>query len=76
MNYAKDIMFEQERLIGRLQRYVLDDPAITACFLSGSFGRRASDPYSDLDAALVFPDQGARERAWLNRVQFAKSIMP
>ena len=69
-------MFEQERLIGRLQRRVMDEPDITACFLSGSFGRRASDPYSDLDVALIYPDNQALERAWHNRVQFAKSIMP
>ena len=69
-------MFEQERLIGRLQRRVLEEPDVTACFLSGSFGRRASDPYSDLDVALVHRDNQALERAWRNRVQFAKSIMP
>ena len=69
-------MFEQERLIGRMQRRVIDEPDITACFLSGSFGRRASDPYSDLDVALIYPDNQAMERAWGKRVQFAKSIMP
>ena len=69
-------MFEQERLIGRLQRRVMDEPDISACFLSGSFGRRASDPYSDLDVTLIFPDNASKVRAWRNRVQFAKSIMP
>ncbi len=69
-------MFEQERLIGRLQRHVMDDPDISACFLSGSFGRRASDPYSDLDVALIYPDNQVLERAWRNRAQFTKSIMP
>ena len=69
-------MFEQERLIGRLQRRVAADPEIVACFLSGSFGRRASDPYSDLDAALVYPNYQSLERAWGSRVQFIESIMP
>ena len=69
-------MFEQERLIGRLQRRIMDEPDISACFLSGSFGRRASDLYSDLDVALVCPDNWALERAWRDRIQFAKSIMP
>ncbi len=69
-------MFEQERLIGRLQRRVTDDPEISACFLSGSFGRRASDSYSDLDVALVYPNSSSLERAWHNRIQFTKSIMP
>jgi hypothetical protein len=69
-------MFEQERLIGRLQRRVMDEPDISACFLSGSFGRRTSDQYSDLDVALVYPDIRTLERAWRNRIQFAQSIMP
>lgn len=69
-------MFEQERLIGRLQRRVMADPEIVACFLSGSFGRRASDPYSDLDAALVYPNDQSLRRAWGNRIQFIESIMP
>ncbi len=69
-------MFEQERLIGRLQRRVTEEADIAACFLSGSYGRRASDPFSDLDVALIYPDNQAMERAWINRVQFAKSIMP
>jgi hypothetical protein len=74
--YANNGMFEQERLIGRIQRRVIDDPDIYACFLSGSFGRRANDPYSDLDVALVYPDDQALERAWRDRTQFAQSVMP
>lgn len=69
-------MFEQERVIGRLQRRVIEDPDIVACFLSGSFGRRSSDSYSDLDVALVFPDDSTLTLAWRNRVRFAQSIMP
>jgi hypothetical protein len=69
-------MFEQERVIGRLQRRVAADPAITACFLGGSFGRRAEDDYSDIDVALVFADDAARDRAWKDRKEFAKSVMP
>jgi hypothetical protein len=69
-------MFEQERLIGRVQRSVTQEPEIVACFLSGSFGRRADDTYSDLDLALVFGDENARDRAWASRRQFTQSIMP
>lgn len=69
-------MFEQERMIGRLQRRVVEAPEIYACFLSGSFGRRAEDEYSDLDVALVYADKQAMEQSWRNRVHFAKSIMP
>lgn len=69
-------MFEQDRMIGRLQRQVNSDAGILACFLSGSFGRRTNDAFSDLDVGLVFADETARAHAWQNRAQFAKSIMP
>jgi hypothetical protein len=69
-------MFEQERLIGRIQRRVAQEPNILASFLSGSFGRRADDPYSDLDLALVYGDEGARAKAWRGRVELTQSIMP
>jgi len=69
-------MFEQERMIGRLQRKVASESDIFACFLSGSYGRRTNDEFSDLDIALVFADAAAKTRAWRNREQFAQSIMP
>lgn len=69
-------MFEQERVIGRLQRRVLGDPAIVACFLSGSYGRGTDDGYSDLDVGLVFADDADRDRAWEQRDDFAQSVMP
>lgn len=69
-------MFEQDRMIGRLQRRVASEVDIAACFLSGSFGRRTEDSFSDLDIALVFKNESAREDAWSNRSQFAQSIMP
>jgi hypothetical protein len=69
-------MFEQERVIGRLQRRVMAEPAIMACFLSGSFGRRADDDYSDVDVALIYMDDAARDAAWKQREDFAKSVMP
>lgn len=69
-------MFEQERLIGRLQRRVMAEPDIRICFLAGSFGRRTNDDYSDLDVALVFADRASRELAWRERREFTQSIMP
>jgi hypothetical protein len=69
-------MFEQERVIGRLQRRIAADPAIVGCFLGGSFGRRAEDDYSDIDVALIFADDAARDRAWHERNEFARSVMP
>ncbi len=69
-------MFEQERVIGRLQRRIVADPAISACFLSGSFGRNADDAYSDLDIALIYADDAARDNAWIDRVELARSVMP
>jgi hypothetical protein len=69
-------MFEQDRVIGRLQRVVAAIPAIKVCFLSGSFGRRAADDFSDLDVAFVFADEAQREQAWAKRQETAASIMP
>jgi hypothetical protein len=69
-------MFEQERVIGRLQRRVAAEPSLLACFLSGSYGRRAADDYSDIDVALVYPNEDSRDRAWNQRREFAQSVMP
>lgn len=69
-------MFEQERMVGRLQRKVLAEADIKACFLSGSFGKRSEDDYSDIDVALVYIDENKKALAWENRRQFVQSIMP
>lgn len=69
-------MFEQDRTIVRLQQRVLHEPDILACFLSGSYGRRTDDAYSDLDVALIFADEGRREAAWRDRHAFAQSVLP
>lgn len=69
-------MFEQERFIGRLQRHVQGEHSIIACFLSGSFGRRLEDDYSDLDIALVYADEAARDRGWQQRRDFVRAVMP
>jgi len=69
-------MFEQERVIVRLQQRVLADPMIAVCFLAGSYGRRGEDGFSDLDVALVFDDDGERESAWQNRREFVQSVLP
>lgn len=69
-------MFEQERFIGRLQRHVLADPTIVACYLGGSFGRRTEDAYSDVDVNLVYADEFTREAAWARRSSFVSEVMP
>ncbi len=69
-------MFEQERFIGRLQRHVQADPSVLVCFLSGSFGRRAEDVYSDVDITLVYSGDAPRELAWAGRQEFVKAVMP
>lgn len=69
-------MFEQDRVLVRLQQRVLGEAAIAACFLSGSFGRRMEDAYSDLDVALVYANESQREQAWANRHEFVRSIVP
>lgn len=69
-------MFEQDRVIVRLQQRVLAEREIEACFLSGSYGRRRNDAYSDLDVALVFAGDAERESAWRGRRDFAQSVLP
>jgi hypothetical protein len=69
-------LFEQDRVIVRLQQRVMGDAGIQVCFLSGSFGRRTEDGYSDLDVALVFADELTRESAWRERREFVKSVTP
>jgi hypothetical protein len=69
-------VFEQERFIGRIQRHVQSDNSLIACFLSGSFGRRLEDGYSDLDIALVYVDEAARERGWQQRRDWVRAVMP
>lgn len=69
-------MFEQERFIGRLQRHVQTESSIVACFLSGSFGRRLEDEYSDLDIVLVYTDEVAREHSWRQRRDLVRAVMP
>lgn len=69
-------MFEQDRVIGRLQRYVATVPQIKSCFLSGSFGRRAADDYSDIDVVLVFDNEASRDAAWAKRREMVGAIMP
>lgn len=69
-------MFEQERFVGRLQRHAQADPAVQACFLHGSFGRRAEDAYSDVDCVLVYAATAERESAWTGRQEFVKGVNP
>lgn len=69
-------MFEQERFIGRLQRHVLTDSTLVACFLVGSFGRRTEDAYSDVDVNLIYTDEAARDVAWSRRRTLVSDVMP
>jgi hypothetical protein len=69
-------LFEQDRVLVRLQQRVQGERSIAACFLSGSFGRRAEDAFSDLDVALVFDDETERQTAWSERRDFVRSIVP
>ena len=69
-------MFEQERFIGRLQRHVMTEARILTCFLSGSFGRRADDAFSDVDIALVYGSAAERNAAWAERREFVRAVNP
>lgn len=69
-------MFEQDRVIVRLQQRVNQESEVRVCFLAGSYGRRQEDSYSDLDVALVFADAGSRDLAWPQRREFVRSVLP
>lgn len=69
-------MFEQDRVIVRLQQRVRSETDILACFLSGSYGRRTQDGYSDLDIALVFASAATRDAAYAKRADFVRSVLP
>lgn len=69
-------MFEQDRVIVRLQQRVLGERDIIACFLTGSYGRHREDAYSDMDVALIFKDAEKREEAWARRRQFVRDVTP
>jgi hypothetical protein len=69
-------MFEQDRVIVRLQQRVLGEAAILTCFLAGSYGRRTADAYSDLDVVLVFDGEEQRDSAYARRRDFAQSVLP
>ncbi|MEM7117207.1 MAG: nucleotidyltransferase domain-containing protein [Chloroflexota bacterium] len=69
-------MFEQDRVISRLQQRVLRESTIVACFLGGSHGRRRDDAYSDLDVAFIFEGDASRDLAWPQRREFIQSILP
>ncbi len=68
--------FEQDRVLARLQQRVMAEPEIAACFLSGSYGKRREDAFSDLDVALVFGTDSSRDLAWENRKYFAQLVLP
>lgn len=69
-------VFEQERVLVRLQQRVLQQADIRVCYLSGSFGRGTHDAYSDLDVALVFADEERRDAAYEQRRFFVQSVLP
>jgi len=69
-------MYEQDRVLVRLQQRILQDPDVVTCYLSGSFGRGSQDSYSDLDVVLVFEDEDSRKKAYSVRQQFVQSVLP
>ena len=69
-------MFEQDRLLVRLQQRVMSEMVIAACFLAGSYGSRQEDAYSDMDVAFVFNSEVRRDEAWERRRPFIQSITP
>lgn len=69
-------MFEQDRVLVRLQQRVLSEEEILVCFLTGSYGRGIQDSYSDLDVTLVFAEEDSRASYFEGRHNFAQSVLP
>lgn len=69
-------MFEQDRVLVRLQQRVLREEEIFVCFLTGSYGRGTQDSYSDLDVTLVFAEEESRASYFEGRHDFAQSVLP
>lgn len=69
-------MFEQDRVLVRLQQRVLREAAIRVCYLRGSFGRGTQDRFSDLNVVLVFEEQSSRDQAFVMRKEFVQSVLP
>ena len=69
-------MFEQDRVLLRLQQRVLAEPEVLVCFLSGSYGRGEQDAFSDLDVVMVFSNEGSRDAAFEQRKEFVRSVLP
>jgi hypothetical protein len=69
-------MFEQDRVIVRLQQRAMSESGLPVCMLSGSYGRRREDAYSDLDVLLVYATEAARDLAYADRRNFAQSVLP
>jgi predicted nucleotidyltransferase len=69
-------MFEQDRVVIRIQQRVMAEDDILVCFLSGSYGRGTQDAFSDLDVVLVFGHEDSRESAYEVRQEFVRSVLP
>jgi hypothetical protein len=70
------LMFEQDRVIVRLQQRVMQEADILVCLLTGSYGRRQADAYSDLDVLLLFENEEKRATAYERRRSFVQSVLP
>jgi hypothetical protein len=69
-------MFEQDRVIVRLQQRVMQEGDILVCLLTGSYGRRQADAYADLDVLLLFENEERRAAAYERRRSFVQSVLP
>lgn len=69
-------MFEQDRVLLRLQQRVLSDKDVLVCFLTGSYGQDKQDPFSDLDVVMVFASAETRDLAYQVRREFVRSVLP
>jgi hypothetical protein len=58
---------DQQRVLDAVVRFFQGQPGAVGGCVSGSVARGIADEYSDLDVAIFFADQSAREDAWARR---------
>ena len=68
MNSTLNLLSAQHQaVLDSVVRFFQEQPGAVGGCVSGSVARRAADEYSDLDVAIFFADQEAREAIWAAR---------
>lgn len=69
----KDALYEQERIIERIKRLVIEDDRIGGLWVVGSVATGKNDKYSDIDAYIVVEKENY-EQVFAERTSFAAKV--